>query len=123
METAQVNLRQEYSYNDMGSELLCPKCNETYLHQRNVTVFHRSEDHDKTIVMQQCGEDMVVTPFPSRDTCNPSPRRQGLLLEFECEHCHYRHIDDEDDAPPRKPLHRLAIYQHKGTTYLEWQLG
>ena len=108
--------------NTASSELLCPSCNDMYLHQRNVTVFQRYEDQDKTIVMQQCEDEMFVTTFPSEDTCNPSPRRHGLLIEFECEHCHYTHIDGEGDEMPKEPLHRLAIYQHKGVTYVEWQL-
>lgn len=109
--------------NTMGSELKCPTCSESYLHQRDVTVFQRYEDQPKTIVMQQSEDNMIVTTFPSEDTCNPSPRRHGLLIEFECEHCHYTHVDGEGDEHPREPLHRLAIYQHKGITFVEWQIG
>ena len=109
--------------NGLGTELLCPTCSGNNLHQRNVTVFQRYEDQATTIVMQQCEDDMVVSTFPSRDTCNPSLRRHGLLLEMECESCHYSYEDSEGDVMPREPLHRLAIYQHKGTTYVEWQLG
>ena len=121
MDKVQVILR-DYN-NTMGSELACPTCSEAYLHQRNVTVFQRYEDEATTVVMQQNENDMHVTTFPSGDTCNPSPRRHGLLIEFECEMCHYSHEDSEGDVMPKEPLHRLAIYQHKGTTYLEWQLG
>lgn len=121
METAEVII-SDYT-KKVGSELKCPTCSEAYLHQRNVTIFQRYEDQPTTIVMQQCEDDMVVSTFPSRDTCNPSPRRHGLLIEFECEHCHYTHIDGEGDEMPREPLHRLAIFQHKGTTFMEWQLG
>ncbi len=121
MDVRQVRLGDHT--NGYGTELLCPTCSSYNLHQRNVTIFQRYEDEATTVVMQQNENDMHVTTFPSRDTCNPSPRRHGLLIEFECEHCHYTHIDGEGDEMPREPLHRLAIYQHKGTTYVEWQLG
>ena len=39
-------------------------------------------------------------------TYNPSPRRGGILIEFVCECC---------SAWPQ-----LGIYQHKGTTIVEW---
>lgn len=100
-----------------GDTLQCPRCGGNYLHQDNITVFHRSEDDDLTTVIAQNGEEVQVTKFPSADTCNPSSRRHGLLLEFNCEQCHY----DYGDASPEetKPF-RLAISQHKGFTFMEW---
>lgn len=77
------------------------------LHQGNVTIFHRGEDGDTTTVIAQDGKTVQATDFPNRDTCNPSPRRHGMLIEFECEQC------------PGKDL-RLAIFQHKGHTFVEW---
>lgn len=41
---------------------------------------------------------------------NPSPRRQGLLIEFSCETC----------GMGKQHRHILQIYQHKGQTYVEW---
>lgn len=92
--------------------LSCPKCNEDYLHQQNTTIFARGEDADWTTVIAQDGENVQATPFPSRELMNPSLRRHGMLIEFWCEHCHY-----EDDE---KPNYRLAIYQSKGITTIEW---
>lgn len=89
-------------------QLRC-KCGSDYLHQGNVTVFARSEDEDTTTVIAQAGRTVQATDFPSRDTCNPSPRRHGLILEFDCEEC------GQDGK-----VQRLAIYQHKGNTYMEW---
>ena len=63
--------------------LLKCKCGGTNLHQENQT-----------------------SSFPSQDTCNPSPRRQGMLIEFYCEGC--------------EGALRLAVFQHKGSTYMEW---
>ena len=120
MDVRQVRLGDHA--NGLGTELLCPTCSGNNLHQRNVTIFEPHWD-GRTIVMQQTEHDMHVTPFPSRDTCNPSLGQQGILIEMECESCHYSYEDSEGDAMPKEPLHRLAIYQHKGTTYVEWQLG
>lgn len=83
-------------------------CGSDYLHQRNVTIFQRDEDADKTTVIAQDGHTAQVSEFPSQDTCNPSPRRNGLIIEFECEEC-----GDEG-------FKRLAIFQHKGNTFMEW---
>ena len=92
-------------------QLICPGCNGEWIHQRNTTVFAREEGDDLTTVLTQNGTDGQIVKFPSGDTCNPSPRRQGIIVEFECENCHY-------DSP--LPQFRLAIIQHKGNTYVEW---
>jgi hypothetical protein len=95
-----------------GDTLKCPQCGENYLHHRNTTIFERSEDDKLTTVIAQNGEEVQATKFPSADTCNPSYRRNGIIIEFQCEHCHY----DYGDAS----LFRLAIIQHKGNTFVEW---
>ena len=98
---------------DNDGILHCPQCRCNNLHQRNTTIFERPEDARTTIVIAQNGDSVQATEFPSNDTCNPSERRQGLIIEFRCESCH----SGESDAIP---LHRLAILQHKGYTYVEW---
>ena len=105
-----------------GESPLCPKCGGEYLHQTNTTIYERSEDDDWTTVMKQDGHEMVVTKFPSADTHNPSYRRHGLVIDFTCENCHNVGIDGKGrELPPRssEPFH-LAIFQHKGVTYIEW---
>lgn len=89
-------------------QLQC-KCGSDYLHQGNVTIFHRREDEDTTTVIAQDMRTVQVSNFPSADTCNPSPRRHGMIIEFSCEFC-----GNEGD------VQRLAIFQHKGNTYMEW---
>jgi hypothetical protein len=98
---------------DAGGALDCPDCGDNYLHHGNVTIFQRSEDDDFTTVIAQSGTEAQVSDFPSADTCNPSSRRHGMIIEFECEYCH-------NDAETPKPPHRLAVIQHKGNTYMEW---
>lgn len=88
--------------------LSCPFCREQNLHQGTVKVFNRDEDCVSGAVVIEPGKGPVAG-LPDE---NPSPRRQGLIIEFTCEHCNYPHN-------PAKP-YALTIYQHKGTTYLSW---
>lgn len=102
-----------------GSELHCPECGQGYLHQGNTTIYERVEDDKWTTVIAQSGHDVNVTKFPSGDTHNPSSRRHGLIIEFTCEMCH-SHYDSEGATPEFAEPFRLAIYQHKGNTLVEW---
>jgi hypothetical protein len=105
--------------------LKCPHCGDTYLHQENVTIYHRAEDARYTVVMAQNGHDMVVTKFPSEEVMNPSSRRHGIVIEFWCEYCNmeYTSVDSAGNETQMnkgaEPL-KLAIYQHKGYTFMEW---
>jgi len=85
--------------------LLCPACGGSNLHQGRVEVFHRHrEEAPSTAIAVVDG--MLVDADAAR---NPSSRRQGLLVHFGCETC------------PAEPS--LAIYQHKGTTFVLWRDG
>ena len=97
--------------------LKCPQCGGNYLHHRNTTIFERSEDDKLTTVIAQSEHEAQVSRFPSADTCNPSYRRNGIIIEFQCEHCHY---DYGDASPELQGFFRLAIIQHKGNTFVEW---
>ena len=101
---------------DAGGALNCPDCGDNYLHHRGTTIFERSEDESLTTVIAQNGRTAQVSDFPSDDTCNPSSRRNGVVIEFECEHCHH----DNSEELNSLPLHRLAVIQHKGNTFMEW---
>ena len=107
---------------DAGGALNCPDCGDNYLHHRDTTIFERGEDGDTTTVIAQNGRSAQVSDFPSDDTCNPSWRRNGLIIEFECEHCHGPSWDPATDEhiPSNAPPLRLAIIQHKGNTFMEW---
>jgi hypothetical protein len=101
---------------DNYGQLKC-KCGSTYLHQGNVTIFARGEDGDITTVIAQNGREVQASKFPSLDTCNPSPRRHGLIIEFDCEDCGTWGGDRPDRGGA---LQQLAIFQHKGNTFMEW---
>lgn len=122
MRQANLTYIQEVFIRD-GS-LVCPSCKHTNLHQCNVTVFERAEDDAYTTVIAQNGADAQVSRFKSEDTCNPSSRRHGLLLEFTCEHCHADKFTVKpwpakvDWSAPNPFL--LGISQHKGDTLMQW---
>lgn len=90
------------SGDDRMAHLQCPECGSCYLHQIATDIYEREEDaqfgkHTKV----RRNETVVDTDMSG----NPSARRQGLVITFECENC---------DALPQ-----FAIYQHKGCTYLK----
>lgn len=95
--------------------LLCPNCGSTYLHQTDVAVFLRHEDEDqvKVVTVTDSAHEAVIA---NNISLNPSPRRYGLRISFWCEECDGGATDDE----PSNRVPDLAIYQHKGETYIEW---
>jgi len=97
-------------------ELICPCGQGGNIHQENVTIFVCGESAHTTTVIAQDGRSVQATEFPSQDTCNPSPARQGMLIEFTCEQCSY---SAQENSIPDKTF-RLAIFQHKGNTFMEW---
>lgn len=99
-----------------GNILKCPcgKDNGSdYLHHSSVTSYFRHGDDSKRGVAAKCGiqdEDGVDSKPYCMVTAsmegNPSSRRDGISIDFWCEHCN------------RKPV--LNIIQHKGCTIIEW---
>ncbi|HEX3861073.1 MAG TPA: hypothetical protein VHY35_05220 [Stellaceae bacterium] len=86
--------------------LRCPNCGGEYLHEKRVEVFHRSqEDGPWYGITIENGTALADCSAP-----NPSYRRDGLLIFFECELCAL----ETADIP-------LAVYQHKGRTFIEWR--
>jgi hypothetical protein len=84
--------------------LECPKCKGIHLHQKKVSTFWRTEDSKTGTRVRSHFLDTIVD---NDMTGNPAPRRNGILINFDCEEC---------DA---KPI--LAIYQHWGNTYFKWE--
>jgi hypothetical protein len=88
--------------------LACPACGCNNLHHDGIRYFTRCEDDEDVQVVMVGGyeEDVRVTTRPNSGSGNPSGRRSGMVVQFYCEVC--------------PVLSSLAIYQHKGTTYIEW---
>lgn len=81
-------------------EIYCPECGKNgYLHHSSVVVYERKEDQTATI--HEIGPKTTLRP-------NPSPRRHGIRIRFTCE----QHTGAWD----------LLIFQHKGQSYMEWQV-
>ena len=88
--------------------LACPACGGGNLHHGMVTVYSRGEDALKTDITSVRASGAVLTlKLDSHETENPSPRRHGMAVKFTCETC---------DALPV-----LTLFQHKGSTYVEWR--
>ena len=85
----------------------CPKCKETYTHHGATRLFTRdTEDADTgNLVVSEGFSTLVKAQAPMGN--NPSRRRNGIAIDMECEAC--------------GPIGRLAIFQHKGQTFIGWQ--
>jgi len=93
------------STEDFTDELECPGCGGRNLHHREVHVFERREDESTGVRTRIYGKETCVDTSMNG---NPSSRRDGLSIFFDCETC---------DALPV-----LNIFQHKGTTFLEMSI-
>lgn len=97
-----------YSCQQDCSLLRCPVCGEGYLHQTTTDIFERDEDETEGLHTTVTREGVHID---SDMRGNPSSRRHSLVIHFYCETC-------VEDVPIS-----LAIYQHKGSTYLSWTIG
>jgi hypothetical protein len=90
-----------------GEVLMCPRCNYDFMHQDSAVEYQRHPYDDpssgRSIKRTTDGQISIVTKE------NPSPRRDGLRIAFECEGC--GSVGD------------LCIAQHKGQTFVWWDVG
>jgi rubredoxin len=98
---------------DYENNLQCPSCGYHFLHHREVLINDRTEDSEegKSLWVGGIGDmnsNSLQIKYLEASTMiyNPSPRRSGIAIEFDCECC------------SAKPI--LGIYQHKGSTLVEW---
>ena len=99
---------------DEHVSLVCPTCRDVFLHQGKVEVFQRREDSESGIRAVIDNEKILSLSTTEQDG-NPSGRRDGIRIWFSCEMCDY------DREPMTYDSKRsLSVFQHKGTTYLEW---
>lgn len=91
------------------NEIQCPRCGFNYMHRDSVELFEASEDADSAphITISSGGEPSVDTDLSD----NPSPRRDGMKIHFNCESC----------DPTGGVTSTLCIYQHKGNEIIEWE--
>jgi hypothetical protein len=99
--------------NDDGV-LCCPRCSQHHrdnrgnLHEVVIVVYDRDEDATLTNVTAVHNGIAGTALLPSATCGNPSCRRDGVVIEFECEQC--------GDGLC------LTIAQHKGDTHVAWQV-
>lgn len=86
--------------------LRCPYCGCHNLHQVAVDVFERKEDQAEGLHVLVYGSGLQNVRMDRNLKDNPSPRRNGLSIVFQCETCPFSS--------------RFNIYQHKGETLLKW---
>src|ERR1043165_6457070 len=89
-----------------GPQFVCAGCGEQYLHHMRVEVFSRPEDA-KTGVHLTFDHGDDEARIDSDLTGNPSSRRTGIKIYFECETC--------------PTISVLKISQHKGFECAEWE--
>lgn len=89
----------------IDDHMLKCKCGSINLHQRTIGIYNCHEDQSTGTHVEVDWDKVTVDKSM---VGNPSPRRHGISISFECEQC-----GDE-------PI--LNIYQHKGTTYMEWEV-
>lgn len=89
--------------NGYDAELLCPNCKGSFLRHDRVEVFERDEDQEAGVhVVVENGKAIIDQSL----TGNPSDRRHGLSIHFECEGCSTKSV--------------LTISQHKGNTFVDF---
>lgn len=87
----------------------CPYCEGNNLHQTDVTVYQRAEDASNVRVTHIMDTGTLTSAtVANHDSNNPSERRSGMQVHFWCETCEH------------KPI--MAIFQHKGTTFIGWEM-
>lgn len=93
---------QDFVVNE-DKTLICPSCGEPFVSHRMIEVFEREEDDAKGLHVT-IGHNTFMTDTDLAG--NPSPRRNGFRIVFECEMCWSEH--------------ELVICQHKGRTFVEF---
>ena len=102
-----------------NNELLCPVCNGNNLHQESVVMYDRVMDPHTVLVTRANAGNIQARPMPVSEAGNPSADRNAVAIEFWCENCHG---ELNGETPEYADYFRLQIQQHKGTTFLDWNI-
>jgi hypothetical protein len=112
----------------IDGKLRCPLCEQewfdgrgSFLHQYGVEAFFRDEDAQKGVHGYISGTDVSIGSAGNcGDTSrNPSSRRDGMIIYFECEWHGWREGSSEEHRPQAIVL-ELHIAQYKGDTDMYW---
>ena len=106
----------DYEVNLMEPLLLCPVCLKempdgrgSWLHQTGVEAFFRDEGSDRGVHGYIADTNLLIEQDGNcgRNSRNPSARRDGLIIYFQCE-WHFQDVLE------------LHITQHQGQTMMNW---
>jgi hypothetical protein len=106
VETRSVDIHMDPGYRDGANALTCPRCRYPYLHHGRVVIYDRGQD-DEQVTKTTVNGSVAVKRVRARGSGNPSSRRHGLAIRFQCEGC------DETSE--------LTVEQHKGMTFFAWR--
>jgi predicted nucleic-acid-binding Zn-ribbon protein len=99
------------SIDQNDDELICPKCGGLNLHHETIEVYTRPKEDGEVSLTLITHSGRLMHNGVAKEEFNPSPRQDGLRICFSCETC-----------GNEKLRHKLIIFQHKGTTYLRWEI-
>lgn len=108
MKTGQIVTRENYSPNI--SALRCPRCNGEYLHHIGLIYYDRATQDAPSSAVYIAGGKVTIAAHDDTSS-NPSSRRDGLSIRFQCELCQGIGEDRLE----------LIIAQHKGITEIGWR--
>ena len=112
----------------INDKLCCPLCEQewfdgrgSFLHQYGVEAFFRDEDAQKGVHGYISDTDLSIDVAGNcGDTSrNPSFRRDGMIIYFECE-WHGWEVGSSEEHRPENIVLELHIAQHKGDTGMYW---
>lgn len=102
---------------EFGEDILaCPECQDENLHQKDVEVWNRREDSVTGHYVKVWFNGGLLSDTDVSK--NPSPRRQGLSITFECEQCYF---DAVDGGEQNGKTFILDIIRYKGGTTIRWR--
>jgi hypothetical protein len=106
-EWQQTNVELEY-IGRSESALKCPRCGSDYLHHYKIELFACPEDSEVDHLTVACGQTISDASFDNNGSRNPSARRHGLIIHFDCEECGGNL--------------ELNLAQHKGHSQINWNM-
>lgn len=92
------------------SDLLCPRGGGRDLYHRGATFFERGEDDKQEVVIDVRGPKVSTAVSSAGTTGNPSRRRHGIIIHFDCAACTDRYGKIQ-----------MGLAQHKGSTEITWR--
>jgi hypothetical protein len=88
-----------------NAPLVCPNCGDEYLHHHSIKVYCRDKEGVEAGLMTEisCGATTITRNMDG----NPSKRRDGIVITFECETCDHKS--------------NMLIVQHEGQTFFSME--